>query len=215
MKMLHRGLLLAPVVLFLAGAALAQVDWLVPPPFEVQRDIYFDYEDPNQPMEPQYFGPDDEVLKESDFGTWEGLDFFDGKMGIDNREGQSPRRASYVFHYGNWDREAPVKLIWFQFRMFQGSGGYWNGDWRGPEGYQTDWEWVATEDHPDGSVTALAFRWITPNPPWEELYASIMVPGGDIKWVEYARIATVCVPEPGLIGLVGLGALGLLARRRK
>ena len=71
---------------------------------------------------------------------------------------------------------------------------------------------------PPGWVTAAYEFAFEPNPAWEEIYLkfdwiSDPAPGG--AYVDQVVIDTLCIPEPMTVGLLALGALGLIRRRRK
>jgi hypothetical protein len=201
-------------VVAMGGAALAQVGWLFEPPFSVQRDVYWSFNDPASLFVPEYYGPDDYLLYDSDFVVAENIDVLDGRLGIDNSQGLEGMDGFLTFHLDNWNMQRPAKLVWLQFTIYPSGPGGWGLVVSGPDvyGYLALAESV---DNPDGSTTWLFGALLTPNPPWEEVFFQICADPGEVRWIDDLRVATACVPEPGLICLVGLGALGFVARRRK
>ena len=201
-----------------AGSGFAQTPWLVPPPFEVQRDVFWDFDSgPDYP--PVYYGPDDPYLKDSDFVKWESLTLAQGVVGVDNIDGNSWVFAHILFHLDNWHNNRPAKLIWLQTDVFASTAGpdQVNIIPRifGPGG-EVPWNLERLVEYPDGTVTAVISASIRPNPEWEEIVFQFEAAPGAIAWIDNLRVATACVvPEPSLLGLVGLGVVGVLARRKR
>jgi hypothetical protein len=203
-------------VVLTAGSAFAQTGWLVPPPFEVQRDAYWNFDrGPSYP--PEYYGPDDPILFESDFVEWGGLNTPEGVAGIDNSNGTEDMSGLLFIHFDNWKVTNPVKLIWLQADVYEAGGGDVWLEITDDTGATIPWQTVALQQIPGTDVwTQVVTAQIRPNPPFENFVFNYAVPAGGVAWVDNVHIATACVPEPGLISVVGLGlgVAGMALRRR-
>jgi hypothetical protein len=217
--MTYKLLFAAVATLLLAGAVFGQAGWLAPPPFEVQRDIFWSFDPGSQPplYDPVYSGPDDPCLKDSDMimgGNYSLLEF--GALGLINND-PYPTGGMIRVQIDNWDRLNAVKLIWVQVDLYASPDSVLAFHVSNYDNTEVPWDLVDLVTNPDGSVTLLAYSEIRPNPPLEYLdfaYGPVQGNGGMV-WIDNLHVATACVPEPGLIGVVGLGLLGVLARRKK
>ena len=209
-----RGLTLVLVLLAVMGSASAN-GWLVDPPFAVQRDVFMGFDGPASGLE--YSGVLDPVLKWADVVTIDGGSWFNGWWGVDNSNGQTTESALLNIHLGNVDCGNPLKLIWCQFDLMLVAPSQIAVSLIAPaDSTFVDWGPVDVVWDPNGiNATVLLAGVIEPNPRWEEIEFELAAGPGGIAAIDNVHIATACVPEPSLVGLLALGVLGLAARRRR
>lgn len=205
------------------------IDWETT--FSYQRNIFLDFnQNPVGPVGPipgaDYEGYDDPVLWDSDFVEFTGDVEWNatlGAVGIFDAPAEGAS-GTLIVHIDNWERPWPVKHIyeemvwrreavatWWFYQEFLGL----------PDGYveQDNWWWEESDpSHPNNQDLSLDY-WveILPNPPWEEKIISFEIePGtpGSNLYVKSLHLATECVPEPATLGLLVLGGLAVLRRKR-
>jgi hypothetical protein len=160
-----------------------------------------------------YEGYDDPVLKVSDYVTTTGgvrWDQATGGIGI-----YGGGNGTITFHIDNWVRDWPVKYFYeeFIFKVEVVSGSIYQ-DFITPDGMNkyTD-SWIKQDDLGGGRYRVSIWAEFQPNPPWEEKLFTLSSSTGNI-YLEELHIATVCIPEPSTMALLGLG-LGALVIARK
>jgi len=176
-----------------------------------------------------YYGTDDEALKASDhvqfFGDIQWYHTVPGQtrtglVGIDNRDGTENKAGYLRQQLDNWSNGNPEKHAWLE-----GVFGFTTENvvllwFDAPDPHVVDWGWGDSEDlgveDPVAWGTGAAWVLIEPNPPYEEIFVGsreslgMFVPPGHAFLVDEMHLATECVPEPGTLALVSLGALALL-----
>jgi hypothetical protein len=216
MRVKYAALCVMLALALTAAGAYAQKPWLVAPPFDVQRDVFWDFE-AGVEAPPLYLGPDDSLLMMSDFVDWQGLNILRGAVGINNLSGNETMYGEFLIHLDNWQRTYPRKLIWMQADGYMDAGGIWL-DLAGPQGSVDWWTEAYQYDETTGWFTQTIAAVIVPNPYWEQFVFNFAANPGGMLLVDNVRIATACVvPEPGLISVIGLGLglVGMVIRRRK
>ena len=146
-----------------------------------------------------------------------GLDYFaadptgqgrTGMYGIDNRFGELDRTGELVFHVNNFD-DNDLKWMWDEAEYI--NAGF---EVRWPAGHTGDWDIVNPVNLPGGWMRDNMDGWIEPNPWWEEFVWTFDVPAGGMAFLDSFAVATLCFPEPATLGLLSLGGLVVLRRRR-
>ena len=170
-----------------------------------------------------YQGTDDDLLKVSDFVELTGPMQWLETSGTQTRTGfvgfEGVGSAGVVVHLDNWLLPRPVKH--YYLRIEYGAAGV--GDASGAlllppgcgmvdagmpyynPGQENGMDWY----------TVIQYIVIAPNPEWEDfVFGAVMTTAESVFLVDSIEIATECVPEPATMGLLALGGLTLLVRRR-
>lgn len=117
------------------------------------------------------------------------------------------------FEIPNQERREWIKLFWMQFVIkWDGDAGAWM---QVPQGHQiNNWHTTGLDDLGGGW-----FRWtlegeILPQPAWERF--GLYTGANGIMFVDSMYFGTHCiVPEPASLAVIGLGVVGVIARRRR
>jgi hypothetical protein len=132
------------------------------------------------------------------------------------RTGVWKTKGHYEFHIDNTDQTGPDTYKDVVIQMIYDSDPFDDLVWMR---YSADGSPIALGTLPDTKVAlgdgySLA-TWtfqIKPNPTEETIY---LLPYYCNLYVDSVRIDTVCVPEPASMGIMGIGALLMFARKRK
>jgi hypothetical protein len=169
-------------------------------------------------------GWDDAALYASDWFDWSGdLFWFDqdptgtsGRQGLFGVYDQENPTQEFTWHLDNSVRPDPMKHIWLEAEYYSNKYAEWYIVPSAPGAVFHDFKWEAV---------ALTDNWIRlniwieflPNPPSENLtfrfYGNESISGTVL--FDFVHVATECTPEPATLAFVSLGAVGLLARRRR
>lgn len=193
-----------------------------------QRDIYIYWtEDPMVPPGSGipgtvYDGVDDDVLKVSDFVTYSDNVFVDTeyyRIGVDNLQGSAELNENITIHIDNWDDQNLRKNVFVDLLYGVSGAAELNWSLSSQPGFNVvDWAVNPPEyryDNQGMSWYLLTAWWtIEPNPEWEELRVDFTLPPGSKAMLNHWNIATQCVPEPATLGLLALGGLAMIRRRR-
>lgn len=201
--------------------------WVIPFPY--QRNINWTFDNASAPLVPVYEGLDDDVLKDSDFIQLSGVDLHTfetdptgttqrvGFLGLDNRQGSTTAEGQVLLHLDNWQIANPFKHVWIEIGFLASADVGLEPSVKFPDGFgivAAD-QWLTGPLADNGYRVTIPMK-IAPNPPWEEFTLSVQAAPGNYLLVDYAHIATECVPEPGTVALVTLGtALVALRRNRR
>ena len=176
----------------------------------------------------ELFGTHDLDWYESDWGEGDDVDWFDqfpvtgvpstrqGFVGIVDQES---RTGWITLHLDNDPTPRPLKHIYIELEYYtSGSGDLGMPGYNLPDGvYLVGNPKAVIEPLDDGWKLLRVCATFEPNPPWEEMTLYFLVeefsPGTVL--IDYIHVATECVPEPGTMALLGLGAVALIRRRRK
>lgn len=201
-------------------------------PFPYQRNIHMGFAvDPVASPSPSgipgatYEGRLDSTLKVSDYVTLGGSASWyatasgitpTGLIGIDNRQGSSLLTGTATIHIDNTAYESGFKNIWLETLTYTSLGGASaNIGVSDPLGNPATYlGGLFPSSYGGGFLSDFEYQ-ITPNPAYETIEYSFEAPAGTWIFIDDAHIGTVSVPEPGAVGLLALGSLGLLRRRRK
>jgi hypothetical protein len=190
------------------------ITWETQSPY--QRNIMMDFGvNPVGPVGPipgaDYEGYDDPDLWDSDFVTMTGaVQWNEAKGGIGIFGGGS---GTITFHFDNWERPWPVKHFYEELVLKIEAAGSFNQDFFTPSGKNTYTDsWNNVQNLGGGSYRFSLWAEFQPNPPWEEKVFTISTNGN--IYLDSLHVATECIPEPATIGILGLGALSLLRRKK-
>jgi hypothetical protein len=211
------------VVIFLVGfSGLAVADDLVPPPWDrahpratVQEWDFLTIglgpiEGPVGFEHWQYDAPDgtlsDNPMGDAVLRVWPGTGQYYWPE-LDGRDGVWPLSGTIEVEVPNFPELLEEKIIWIQLT--------WQP--QAPGNVPTVWETtydidavLVSEDILEGFWTHSVYEIILPENPQFEI---VRIDGGID--VDQLVIDTLCIPEPATLGLLGMGALALIRRKRK
>lgn len=167
--------------------------------------------------------PSDWLLIEGDYVWADSVPGLPGnRTGIlvfDNTTGNDPLLAQVTWHLDNWPDPRLQKDVWSELIWFQtGTETSLGVGIVTPGGHRIADMWYLfnpASQLPDGWLINDGYVRIEPNPEWEEMVVSLTVAPGEAFFIDSWHTATECVPEPGTIGLFGLGIAGLIYWRRR
>ena len=146
-----------------------------------------------------------------------------GVWGIDNTQGSGLLTGSMTFHINNFPDLNPEKWVWDELDYYASPGATIShllaAD---PQQVGGVTPWVVSQqilnvnplEVPPGFYENLDGV-IKPNPYAENIIIDFFVPAGGEAYIDSLEFATWCNPEPGTMGLMAVGALGILRRRRR
>ncbi len=203
------------IVALLAPAAMAE--YLNQPPwqgtggFETYQGWEFDTDLAATTVDNAYGVP---TLDADTNGAWvsefegrTGLFYFDGwtdypEIGIPNADNANPRKEIWL------------QITYFAWDGFPGMNYYidgWGGEGTGFAGPGVAPQIV--ESTANGDWVYEAIHWyIEPNPEGETI--TLESSFGEDMYIDQLHVDTICIPEPASLGLLALGGLAVLRRRR-
>lgn len=200
-----RLLLIAAVLLAASTAALAQCEWVNPPPFGTEgsaRDLQWKFNRSDWEKPDIHAGPTDWTCDAVYFQSPLEVIWMGDAIELYNPTYDAP--LALVFHINNYETPNPLKRIWIEVlaTVFQGTCDLGVGA-PASGGYGV----TKFEKHGDTNYYAE----IEPNPPYEEI--TWLLAPRSLVWIYDLHVRTVCVPEPtGMFVL--LCGLPFLPRRK-
>ncbi len=154
--------------------------------------------------------------------TWQGSDIIGGRTGVAGVRNNGPNDVMADLEIGldNQFVENWVKRVWVSFDM-----------WTQMELWDTIITGItASSSHQPGFAVAgyqlgepQTFGWrqvsieftLNPQPDWEVVAIDFVVPSLATLGIDNVWIASHCMPEPTTVGLLAIGAVAMLRRRRR
>jgi len=136
-----------------------------------------------------------------------------GLVGIINNTGGEVT-GKITFHVNNYENDNWEKRFWDE-AVYRFSPGC-TFDVVAPPSYAVNWDTANEVLLPEGGLRDNVYGTINPNPSWEEFVWNFTVPDGEWALIDSFEVATLCIPEPGTIMLIGcaLVAMAGVVRRK-
>ncbi|KPK50836.1 MAG: hypothetical protein AMK72_01215 [Planctomycetes bacterium SM23_25] len=228
---------------FCNSPELCHPDWVTPFPYQRNIMVGFDTDphfwpdhissptpDARKALTPSvvhHEGTDDARLYPSDWLSgdveppgggitwWLDADTVTGtdRQGILVLEGEAGSTFTLVWHIDNWDRPFEEKHFFVEAEYYA-TGNLGQDNLISSSG-QIEVLAPHYETLPDGWVRWSSWATLVPNPVWEEMVNEVIFEVPGMLLLDHMHIATECVPEPATLGLLGLGGLMLIRRRRR
>jgi hypothetical protein len=228
---------------FINPPELNHPDWVTPFPYQRNILVGFDTDphfwpdhitspipDARKVLSPDvvhHEGTDDAQLYHSDwlggevvppmggYTDWLYMDTVTGtaRQGMLMMEALSPNTTfTLVWHIDNWDRPREEKHFFVEAEYY-GTGNVGFDELISSTG-QVELLPPQYETLENGWVRWRSWATLVPNPLWEEMVNTVTFENPGLLLIDYMHIGTECVPEPATLGLLAVGCILVVRRKR-